>query len=40
VVAVVVRDIVVYTLEVVNNPDGLNRIFEKTLPGEFSDLRV
>ena len=35
-VVVVVRDIVVYTLDVVSGPNPVNRIFEKTLPGEFS----
>ena len=29
-------DIAVYTLDVVNSPNAVNRIFEKTLTGEFS----
>jgi len=35
-VVVVVRDIVVYTLDIVNGPNPVNRIFEKTPSGEFS----
>jgi len=35
-VAVVVCGIVVYTLNVVNDPIAVNRIFEKALPGELS----
>ena len=36
-VVVVVRDIVVYTLDVVSGgPNPVDRIFEKTPPGEFS----
>ena len=35
---VIVRDIAVYTLDVVNSPNAVNRIFEKTLAGEFLGL--
>jgi len=35
-VAVAVRDIVWYTPDFVNDPNAVNRIFEKTLPSEFS----
>jgi hypothetical protein len=35
-VVVVVRDIVVYTLDVANGPNPVNRIFVKTPPSEFS----
>jgi len=35
-VVVIVRDSMVYNLDVVNGPNPVYRIFEKTLPGEFS----
>lgn len=35
-VVIIVHDIGVYTLDVVNSPNAVNCIFEKTLAGEFS----
>jgi hypothetical protein len=36
VVAIVVRDVVVYAFDIADDPNPVNRIFEKFFPGELS----
>jgi len=36
VVVIVVRDVVVYALDIADDPNSVKRIFEKCLPGELS----